>query len=257
MRASIALCAAIVAALACAPNFALAHGYLASPRARNVVANSDYCQCSPFFAIQTAATAPEGPRPAASTRRRRRRRSPAPTPTPTPAGPHCLSAGGPGIVSGGQTWPAGAHGLGGDPASAARPRNHEAGGKYWGGGAPQATWVEGSVVSVSSTLTAFHRGRLGYRVCRVEGTSVAAETAQLTEACLEANVLRQANVPGAQAPGDRWFHLGSTPIPAPMTYTAALQLPPGLVCDGVTAKCVLQWYYVSEHSAASLIGQLI
>ena len=172
-------------------------------------------------------------------------RSPPPAaPTPQLAGPHCLSAGGPAVVSGGQAWPDGAHGLAGDPASAARPRPHEAGGKFWaaaGSGAPQATWVEGSVVSVSSTLTAFHRGRLGFRVCRIEGTSVAAEAAQLTEACLEANVLKQANVPGAQAPGDRWFHLGATPIAAPMTYTAALQLPPGLVCDGVTAKCALQW----------------
>jgi len=42
----------------------------------------------------------------------------------------CLSAGGP---STGQVWPAGKHGLCGDPFSSPTPRKHEAGGKYWTG----------------------------------------------------------------------------------------------------------------------------
>ena len=51
-------------------------------------------------------------------------------------------------------------------------------------------------------FSTYHRGRYGFRICRIDGTSVAAETAQLTEACLEANVLKQAA--GQQNPGDRW-----------------------------------------------------
>lgn len=68
----------------------------------------------------------------------------------------------------------------------------------------------------------------------------------------------QAKVAEAQAPGDRWFHLGQedTGIPCPervcvlggTIHTSYYQLPPGLVCDGVSAKCVLQWHWVTGNS---------
>lgn len=51
----------------------------------------------------------------------------------------------------------------------------------------------------------------------------ASEKAQLTEACLDQNVLRQADVPGAQAPGDPFYHLGQ--IGNAYTYRLRYQLP--------------------------------
>ena len=304
------------------------------------------------------------------------------------------------MVSGGAAWPGGKWGHCGDPA--AGPLRHEAGGAMWlqgGGGKPAAEWRAGSVVTLTSRITAFHKGRLGFRICRIQGTGallcsaswqaaahvrgaahrgvaaggrepvpagaaagggagialtpagrcsqqrapaphqrsppipalispaplphhttphswqadVASERAQLTEACLEAGVLRQADVPGAQAPGDRWLHLGqqntggglynaSVQLPAvscpvvwrplqldgaggvvweqrQLSFSSCLQsaaaaclpaCPPthppthppvcacaqDLVCDGVTAKCVLQWYYLTGARAGGAGGRL-
>eukprot|EP00889_Picochlorum_renovo_P005866 jgi/Picre1/32896/NNA_008225.t1 len=55
------------------------HGYLRTPKARNVVANSDYC-------------------------------------------PQCLSAGGPGVVGSGASFPNGKNGICGDPYTAHTPQ---------------------------------------------------------------------------------------------------------------------------------------
>ena len=89
------------------------------------------------------------------------------------------------------------------------------------------------------------------RVCRfavpANATAAAAEAAALTEACLEAGVLTQAAVPGAQAPGDRWLHLGTAPTGS-SEYNASFVLPANVTCDGVTARCVLQWYYLTGNS---------
>ena len=61
------------------------------------------------------------------------------------AGPHCLNAGRPATVSdgGALTWPAGKHGVCGDPWNAAR--RHEAGGEF-ATGAITAPYAEGSNV---------------------------------------------------------------------------------------------------------------
>lgn len=162
--------------------------------------------------------------------------------------PYCLSAGGVGVVSNGKSWPSKHHGLCGDPFSQATPRNHEAGGKYWSG-RPTATYQKGQIVQFTTQLSAFHRGRLGFRICKIVGTSIAAEQEQLSEDCFQQSVLKQANVPGAQAPGDPWFHLGRIETTgATTTFTASYQLPKDLVCDGQTAKCILQWYYLTGNS---------
>ncbi len=161
--------------------------------------------------------------------------------------PQCLSAGGPSTVSGGQTWPAGNHGLCGDAFSNPTPRNHEAGGKYWTGKVA-GTYVEGQVVKFTTVLTAYHKGRLGFRICKINGGSAANETSQLTEACFDKNVLVQANVEGAQRPGDRYYHLGPSPPASGYTYETAYQLPSGLTCDGVNQRCVIQWYYLTGNS---------
>lgn len=69
---------------------------------------------------------------------------------------------------------------------------------------------------------------------------MASEKAQLTEACLEANVLRQAAVPGAQAPGDRWYHLGQTNSGGGI-YNNTVQLPAVSCLGGSAAKREGAW----------------
>lgn len=123
----------------------------------------------------------------------------------------------------------------------------------------------------------------------------ASEKAQLTEACLDQHVLRQAAVPGAQAPGDPYYHLGQTgnaftyrmpyqlpqasgagvavraagwAKPTPASVPAAVRnrlitsppevpwhAPQNLTCDGQTAKCVLQWYYLTGEERANRLPQ--
>ncbi|PRW59440.1 DNA damage checkpoint isoform A [Chlorella sorokiniana] len=150
---------------------------------------------------------------------------------------------GPAVVGSGATWPAGRHGICGDPA--AGPLRHEVGGSLYTGRVA-AWWTEGSVVNMTVTITAFHKGRFGLRICRIQGTDAASEKAQLTEDCLNQNVLRQAAVPGAQAPGDPYYHLGQ--IGNAFTYRVPYQLPQNLTCDGQTAKCVIQWHYLTGNS---------
>ena len=129
----------------------------------------------------------------------------------------------------GATWPQGSHGICGDPA--AGPLDHEAGGAHWSG-AVQGWYHDGQALNLTVTVTAFHKGRFQFRICRIAGTGalaaasgickgaaglshrdptpplprcidadVASEKAQLTEACLDSNALVQANVPGAQVRG--------------------------------------------------------
>lgn len=148
------------------------------------------------------------------------------------------------VGSGGYVWPAGQHGICGDPITDPTPRKHEAGGEYWTG-KPAATYQQGGIIKLTTVLTAFHKGRFGFRICKISGTSAADETSQLTDACFNQNVLVQANVAGAQAPGDAYLHLGSVNNG---TYTTYYQLPSGLTCDGVTSRCVLQWYYLTGNS---------
>lgn len=56
----------------------------------------------------------------------------------------------------------------------------------------------------------------------------------------------QADVSGAQDPGNEWWYASWTPTGEIMPY----QLPPGLVCDGIATRCVLQWNYLTGMSAA-------
>ena len=154
----------------------------------------------------------------------------------------CLAAGGPGTV-----YPSGNHGICGDPYAAPEPRKHEAGGIYYNGGKSQALYTEGDVVDFNVVLTAYHKGDFRFRVCRIEGVKPEDERAQLTEKCLNEHVLKQADVEGAQSPGTARYFIGPT-SDGNWKYNIKYQLPDGLTCDGKTARCVLQWHYVTGNS---------
>lgn len=159
--------------------------------------------------------------------------------------PHCLAAGGPQVVGAGMTYPEGNNGICGDPITDPAPRKHEAGGKYWTGN-PAATYKKGQVIEIDLTITTNHNGRFSFSICPV-GMSAKAERAELTEKCLRENTLVQANVPGAQQPGEKYFY--TTPgDPVYTDYKMYYQLPEDLTCDGVTSRCVMQWYWTTGNT---------
>lgn len=160
--------------------------------------------------------------------------------------PHCLAAGGPRVVGDGLTFPEGRNGICGDPYTDPMPRNHEAGGKYWTG-TPAAVYLEGQTMEIDITVTTNHNGRFQFRICKIDGVSKKAERKQLTEECLDEHVLVQADVPGAQQPGEQYFY--TTPgDPMYYEYKMYYQLPEGLTCDGEDSKCVIQWYWVTGNT---------
>ena len=170
------------------PSTVMGHGFLAQPRARNVVFNSNYC-------------------------------------------PHCLNAGGSGATAGG------AHGICGDAADG--ERSHEEGGKFFSD-QPQATFRKGGDAEFKVQISANHHGRFLFRICEYTGS----EKAALTEACLDEHVLRMSD--GEQNPGQAFWYTG--PNDPPQEYTMRYKLPKDLTCDGITTKCVLQWYWQTSNS---------
>lgn len=85
-------------------------------------------------------------------------------------------------------------------------------------------------------------------MCKVrKGPFELPEDEQLTEDCLDEHVLKQANIPEAQSPGEEWFYTIPSD-PSTVQYTMYYQLPEDLVCDGDESTCVLQWYWVSANS---------
>lgn len=50
-------------------------------------------------------------------------------------------------------------------------------------------YVQGQVVHLQAVITAFHKGRFRFRICKVTGLSPQNERDQLTDACLDANLL--------------------------------------------------------------------
>ncbi len=152
----------------------------------------------------------------------------------------CLAAGGPGTV-----YPSGNHGLCGDPYAMPEPRKHEAGGIYYNGGQSTATYSEGDTVDFNVVLTAYHKGDFRFRVCRIEGTTPEDERNQLTEQCFDQHELKQADA-SAQSPGTARYFIG--PTSDNWNYNIKYQLPDGLSCDGISARCVLQWHYVTGNS---------
>ncbi|MEO2194042.1 MAG: lytic polysaccharide monooxygenase [bacterium] len=158
--------------------------------------------------------------------------------------PQCSAAGGAGALQ----RHGGLHGLAGDPWDQAVPRDHEAGGKFYRAGV-YSTVVQGSVLDIEILTTTNHYGRFEFRICKVSGgydTAPEREAEELTEACLDENILVQANTPSAQEVGARYFY--ATPgDPEVYRYTIPYQLPEGLVCDGVDSHCVLQFQWQTLH----------
>jgi hypothetical protein len=102
-------------------------------------------------------------------------------------------------------------------------------------------------------MSTYHKGAVQYRVCRFPAG--ADEKAALTEACLDAHVLKQADVAGSQAPGSAYYFMGGEAdqgYSPPREYAATYTLPAGLSCDGASAKCVLQMYYVTGEFSRAL-----
>lgn len=165
--------------------------------------------------------------------------------------PHCLNGGTVERVSesGKLKWPRGEHGICGDAKMDPVPRAHEAGGKFYAPGTFE-TLKQGDALNINLTITTNHNGRFEFRVCRVSGgydDANTTEAAELTEDCLNQNVLKQANVRGAQKPGDQWFY--TTPgDPMYTEYSLWYDLPKDLTCDGVSSHCVLQWHWVTMNS---------
>lgn len=211
-RALFAAAALALAQLLALLGTASAHGYLARPASRNYMHWSNWC-------------------------------------------PQCLPGGGPYAVSGegSLTWPAGVHGLCGDPYKG--PRDHEAGGPFATGDVG-GVFEEGTVMPIDVVVTAHHKGRFQFRICRVaapppEQGWVDAERQQLSEECLYQHQLTQANVVAPhQEPYSAYWYVphgswGSENFGPNTTYTMHYQLPTGLTCDGVTARCVMQWHWLS------------
>ncbi|KAI8111081.1 hypothetical protein M9434_004654 [Picochlorum sp. BPE23] len=162
--------------------------------------------------------------------------------------PHCLSASP--TNANGEFFPNGVNGICGDPYLQVKPRDHEANGKFWTG-VPKATFKEGQVVNLNVFVTAYHKGNFEFRVCKINGLTAEDEASQLTEECLDAGQLYQADVPGAQVPGNKYYFIGPTSeglTGSNWDYNMKFKLPEGLNCDGKTSRCVMQWHWITGNS---------
>ena len=84
-------------------------------------------------------------------------------------------------------------------------------------------------------LSAYHKGRFQFRVCRVNGTSPQEEREQLTDACLDQHILVSAGRPRWQANHAEW----STSVArfqVRCTSTARSAVAPGRHARGRTPK---------------------
>lgn len=167
--------------------------------------------------------------------------------------PHCLSAGGPSVQeAAGLKWPESSvsASCGDDPLAADQP--HAAGGKY--STTPKdliTTWEKGSNVEIQLSITTYHGGANQFRICTVPTDSN--EGSALTDGCLNEHILVQADVPGAQDPGNKYFFFPKDADEATCcwpnrVFTLWYQLPDNLACDGMSTRCVLQWRWTTAHT---------
>jgi hypothetical protein len=114
-----------------------------------------------------------------------------------------------------------------------------------------ANYTEGGVMRMDVTFTAFHKGRIVSRICKVANDN-AAEAAGLTESCLDQNILVQS--PAGAQPGWSIWYLPVDGIST--TYTTYYNLPADLHCgaDVDNSRCILQmWWTTGERSFTVLL----
>jgi hypothetical protein len=109
-------------------------------------------------------------------------------------------------------------GVCGDPIGQGRPRDNEAGGRFYRG-IITGRYTAGQVITIEVQLTAAHAGFMEFRLCNNVNNE--------NQACFNQNLLQR------EAGGTR------IPVNGPRTYTDRFRLPAGLRC----ARCVIQWNY--------------
>ncbi|KAK7868205.1 hypothetical protein R5R35_000611 [Gryllus longicercus] len=119
-------------------------------------------------------------------------------------------------------------GLCGDNFQAPQPRPHEMGGKF-GTGTIVASYVSGSVIRVTATLTTNHKGGFTFELCPLAGPGQAE-----TEECF-------ARYPLELATGGTYYTL---PNNERGDFAVDLLLPTGVRCS----NCVLRWTYVAANT---------
>jgi hypothetical protein len=151
--------------------------------------------------------------------------------------PQSLPAGGPGLVyADGRRWPNGRHGLCGEPykstGGAVGPGDLSEGGKYATPPIIAARYAAGQTIDISIRVTAFHKGRFQFSLCK--------DPKRFSQACLDENKLVNADGGGIfyYPPG------GDGQIPAGGAFKMRFKLPAGVTCE----RCVLQWYWLTGNS---------
>lgn len=165
-----------------------------------------------------------------------------------------MDMGGVDYVSEGRTlqWPAGRRGICGDKKDDG-PWNYEVGGAGWKPNQFARTYLKGQEFTAKFFLASVHRGRMGLRICKIPNWTQANEKTQLTDACLDAHVLKQ-GPSSTQAPGDPWYHLGYK-LKARTMLTTTYKLPSDLVCGPADhSRCVMQFYYLTVSLVFKLLS---
>ena len=151
--------------------------------------------------------------------------------------PQSLPAGGPGLVyADGRRWPNGRHGLCGEPykstGGAVGPGDLSEGGRYATPPIIAARYAAGQTIDISIRVTAFHKGRFSFSLCK--------DPKRFSQACLDEHKLVNADGGGLfyYPPG------GDGQIPPGGAFKMRFKLPAGVTCD----RCVLQWYWLTGNS---------
>lgn len=101
-----------------------------------------------------------------------------------------------------------------------------------------ATYKSGAVIKTTVQITNNHWGFFTFRLCPLTSTSVAAERARLSEACLNTYPLKNASTKQTKL----WLYSGKPG--ASYVVTSSWHLPAGVKCS----RCILQWRYITGHS---------
>jgi hypothetical protein len=109
----------------------------------------------------------------------------------------------------------------------------------------QATYTQGSVVSLTATITANHGGRISYSVCPRPKEQLTRANLADALACFNApeNFLTRAGDDAGIDAGKRFQYL----LPGQSVVTSSWKLPAGVNCE---AGCVLRFYWTAYQTCA-------